>query len=219
MTTLVKYCAKTFNQAPVLGVPHALTNNALTHWGRVTHICISHYLNQWWNIDNFNRNSNILIEENVIESVVCEMAAILSRSRCGKQTMFEGGREVKNPSDSLLLVVRLLMENRLFSCGKLMAKASVKWKHFYIFWGMSEWVIKFNGLSGDSGQRGPYSPYKPCNHSLYIGIIIFPHLTHNLQATIYFKKKDIKKDTKKVRAPIKLTCHWRWQLYISLQLF
>ena len=33
-----------------------------------------------------------------------------------------------------------------------------------------EWVIRFNGLSGDSGQRGPYSPYKPCNHSLYIGI-------------------------------------------------
>ena len=29
---------------------------------------------------------------------------------------------------------------------------------------MSEWVIKFNGLSGDNGQQGPYSPYKPCNH-------------------------------------------------------
>ena len=29
---------------------------------------------------------------------------------------------------------------------------------------MSEWVIKLDGLSGDSGQRGPY---KPCNHSLY----------------------------------------------------
>ena len=29
---------------------------------------------------------------------------------------------------------------------------------------MSEWVIKFNGLSGDNGQRGPYSSYKPCNH-------------------------------------------------------
>ena len=23
-----------------------------------------------------------------------------------------------------------------------------------------QWVIKFNGLSGDSGQQGPYSPYK-----------------------------------------------------------
>ena len=42
--------------------------------------------------------------------------------------------------------------------------------------GVSEWVIKFNGLSGDSGQRGPCSPYKPCNHSLYIEIIIFPHI-------------------------------------------
>ena len=43
-------------------------------------------------------------------------------------------------------------------------------------------MIKFNGLSGDSGQPGPYSPYKPCNHSLQIGIIIFPHIdTHNMR--------------------------------------
>ena len=57
-----------------------------------------------------------------------------------------------------------------------------------------EWVIKFNSLSGDSGHRGPYSPYKPCNHSLYIGIIIFPHIDNtNQRATINFKKKGIKK--------------------------
>ena len=46
----------------------------------------------------------------------------------------------------------------------------------------SEWVIKFNGLSGDSGQRGPYSRYKPCNHSLYIEDIIFPNID-NTQST------------------------------------
>ena len=39
-----------------------------------------------------------------------------------------------------------------------------------------EWVIQFNGLSENSGQRGPYSPHKPCNYSLYIGIVIFPHI-------------------------------------------
>ena len=42
-----------------------------------------------------------------------------------------------------------------------------------------EWVFKFNGLCGDSGQWGPY---KPCNHSLYIGIIIFPNID-NTQST------------------------------------
>ena len=47
---------------------------------------------------------------------------------------------------------------------------------------VSEWVIKLNGLSGDDGQRGPYSSYKPCNHSLYTGIIIFPHID-NPQST------------------------------------
>ena len=84
---------------------------AVTHWGRKTHICVtkltsigsdnglppswtapSHYLNQCWNIVNwslrnklqwkFNRNSNIFIHENAIESVVCEMAAIFSQPQC-----------------------------------------------------------------------------------------------------------------------------------------
>ena len=60
-----------------------------------------------------------------------------------------------------------------------------------------EWVIKFNGLSRDSRQWGPYRPYKLCNHSPYIGIIIFPHIDNDnpqSQATIYFKTKDIKKE-------------------------
>ena len=32
---------------------------------------------------------------------------------------------------------------------------------------MFQWVIIFNGLSGDSRQRGPYSLYKPWLHGLY----------------------------------------------------
>ena len=36
--------------------------------------------------------------------------------------------------------------------------------------------IKFISLFGDRGHWGPYSPYKLCNHNLYIGIIIFPHI-------------------------------------------
>ena len=52
----------------------------------------NHYLNQWWNIVNwtlrnklqwnFNRNSNIFIQENALENVVCEMASILSLPQC-----------------------------------------------------------------------------------------------------------------------------------------
>ena len=89
------------------------TKHDLTHWGRVTHICVgkltiigsdndlspsqaapSHYLNQCWNIVNltlgnklqwnFNRNWNILIPENAFEYIVCEMASILSRPQCVK---------------------------------------------------------------------------------------------------------------------------------------
>ena len=67
----------------------------LTHWGRVTHICVSklfmlgsdksHYLKQCWIMIywtlriklqwNFNRNSNIFIEENPFQNVVWKMTA------------------------------------------------------------------------------------------------------------------------------------------------
>ena len=97
----------------------SLTCIYLTNWGRVTHICVSnltiigsdyglsapsHYLNQCWNFVywtlrnklqwNFNWNSNIFIQENAFESVVWEMAAILSRPQCVKD-----GREVCSLND------------------------------------------------------------------------------------------------------------------------
>ena len=57
-------------------LPFCLGLNVLTHWGRVTHICVgtptktpSHYLNQWWNIVNLNlRNKlkwNISLNSNI----------------------------------------------------------------------------------------------------------------------------------------------------------
>ena len=91
-----------------------LKSAPLTHWGRVTHICVgklghhcfrqwlgacsapSHYLNQCWNIVNWtlrnklqwnlNRNSIIFIQENAFENVVWKMAAILTRPQCVKRT-------------------------------------------------------------------------------------------------------------------------------------
>ena len=64
------------------------SDNGLSPWPP------SHYLNQCWNIVNwtlrkklqwnFNRNSNIFIEENMFENVVCEMSTIFSRPRCVK---------------------------------------------------------------------------------------------------------------------------------------
>ena len=40
----------------------------------------------------------------------------------------------------------------------------------------SEWLSLLAFLN--PGHQGPYSPYKLCNHSLHIGIIIFPHIDH-----------------------------------------
>ena len=83
---------------------------SITHWDRETHICISklchlwfrlwqvtcsapsHHLTQCWLRVNWNPgneiqwntnpNSNIFVQENAFENVVCEMAAISSRPQC-----------------------------------------------------------------------------------------------------------------------------------------
>ena len=75
----------------------------LTHWGRVTHICVSkqtilgsdnglapgrHQAIIWTNAGILlirtlgTRNSYIFIQENVFENVVRKLAAILSRPQC-----------------------------------------------------------------------------------------------------------------------------------------
>ena len=67
------------------------------HWLRlwlVAWSAPSHYQNQCWNIVNktlrnniqwnFNRKSNIFIEENTFENVVCEMLFFSSRPQCVK---------------------------------------------------------------------------------------------------------------------------------------
>ena len=88
---------------------HVYKYQMLTHWGRVMHICVRNLtitgsdnglspdrrqaiiltnagilligpLGLHW---NFNRNSNIFIQENALEDGVCEMASIiLSRPQC-----------------------------------------------------------------------------------------------------------------------------------------
>ena len=82
----------------------------ITHWGQMTHICVDKLTiigsdnglaprrrqaiiwTSSWNIANwtlanklqrhFYWNSNIFIQENAFENVVCQMAAILSRPQC-----------------------------------------------------------------------------------------------------------------------------------------
>ena len=68
-------------------IARAISN--LTHWGRVTHICISKIIIigsdiVYWTLRiklqwNLNRKSYIFIQKNVFENVVCNMASISSR--------------------------------------------------------------------------------------------------------------------------------------------
>ena len=55
-----------------------------------------------------------------------------------------------------------------------------EWVSEWVGGWVSEWVSERASerasLTVFLGQRTPCGPYKPCNHSLYIGIIIFPHI-------------------------------------------
>ena len=72
-----------------------MVNSLLYEW--CTFPWLYHYLNQWCNIVNWtlgnklqwnlNRNSNIFIEENTFENVVCEMLFISSRPQCVKGSL------------------------------------------------------------------------------------------------------------------------------------
>ena len=103
------------SQLEVMGNVFILSINhipILTHWSRVTHICVSKLTNIgsdnglppsrrqaiistkcWYIVNwslgnkfqwNLNQNQYIFIQENAFESVVCEMAAILSQPQCVK---------------------------------------------------------------------------------------------------------------------------------------
>ena len=55
--------------------------NVLTHWGRVTHICVSKItiIGSDNGLSPGRRQAIIWTNENVLENVICEMASILSR--------------------------------------------------------------------------------------------------------------------------------------------
>ena len=50
----------------------------------------------------------------------------------------------------------------------------IAWKIIDSEW-VSEWVIKFDGISGDSRQQGPYSPYKRVILAYTIDLILDTH--------------------------------------------
>ena len=113
------------------------------HWFRswlAVEQATSHYLNQCWNIVNwilenklqwdFNRNSNIFIQENAVQNVVCKMASILSRPQCVKCISLKS---------NLNLLVKLLslsiyIEKVWCVCCHLMG--SLVFKYYCYLWGL-----------------------------------------------------------------------------------
>ena len=99
----------------------------------------SHYLNQCWTIVNwtfrnklqwnFNRNSNIYIQEIAFENVVCKMASILSRPQWVKHS------RLVSHLPSWVSGLNQTGYQPVIECYKL-------WKWFVVFIMGLNWVIK-----------------------------------------------------------------------------
>ena len=118
---------------------------SLTHWGRVTHICVgkqtiigsdnglspgrrqAFYLNQCRNIVNWNlgnklqwkfiQNSNIFIQENAFENVVRKLVAILPQPQCVNGALWHSA-EI-NIAAGVWWVWKLYFENYCISQGTM----------------------------------------------------------------------------------------------------
>ena len=116
------------------------SHHCLRYW-RVVWPAPSHYLKQYWNIVNwtiwskfqwnFNRNSNILIHENELESVVCKMASILSRpqwvnttclTHWGRMTQIYASKQITIGSDNVW--------SHIFIEKIHLKMSSAKWRQF-----------------------------------------------------------------------------------------
>ena len=147
-----------------------LVEMLLTHWGWVTHICVS-------KLTSIASDNGLSPGQR--QAIIWNTAGILFIGPLG--TNFS----------------EILIEIQTFSLKKIRLKmSSAKCCSFRLglnvltHWPLAEREreIKFIGLFENRGHRGPYSPYKPFNHNLYIGIIIFPHID-NPQSTGYNQPK------------------------------
>ena len=79
---------------------------------------------QW----NFNRTSNIFIEENTFENVVCEMSSILSRPQCVKERLQISSHDIS------LKITNLKLQLHLPGTRDIFAWFCPPWEHHYLLW-------------------------------------------------------------------------------------
>ena len=131
------WCSKNNNKARDIEIKSDLKQNmqtlnqsetdhiriALTHQGRVTHMCVSkiscHWLNDGWLVINchltnilqcnINKNAMIYIEENTFEMIVCRISVILFQPEVASMLM----SSTPKPDIMCLLLCMLMLTSKL----------------------------------------------------------------------------------------------------------
>ena len=130
------------------------------HWFRywlVAWSAPSHYQNQCWNIVNetlrnklqwiFSHNSNIFIQENAFESVVCEKAAFLSRPQCVKPILRKPWYDmsfVKSEINTFFWGFYSLTHwgrDKMDAVSQTTGSNAFSWMKMYWFWLKFHWTL------------------------------------------------------------------------------
>ena len=136
-----------------------------------------HYLKQCWNIVNWTlRNklqwnfiwiSNIFIQENAFESVICEMAAILSRPQCVKLCFL-----------TLIILHDGILQARIINT-KVASKMCEEYHAGHVFYCSFTCNISFNWLWPWFYDLSQYTlPDKSLNTTWYFTGSIYPKFTN-----------------------------------------
>ena len=144
----------------------------ITHWGRVTHLCVgnltingsdtglspapSHYLNQCWNIVNWtpgnklqwnlNRNLYIFIQENALENIVWKIAAILSRPQCDNKRPHAGNCRIFCFYCHRYVTYDTEAQTNMAAQGRLYFKNIFLYEVFEFSYKLNEWLLFCNTI-------------------------------------------------------------------------
>ena len=178
---------------------HDVQLSQLTHWGRVTHICVIQWsmvqimacrlvgakplFEPYWNIVNLNlrnkfqwnlkQNSCIFIHEKAFENVVCKISAILSGPHVLTVPTFPS-RSIGYPNISLWSFAPATFQEMLWQFQRLLSNSTIpdqKWMGFNVVKSFI-WLVQPLHLSSIHRVAEMFIPYKVTKQTSSSSVVI-----------------------------------------------
>ena len=153
---------------------------------------------QWY----FNRNSNIFIQENVLQNVVCEMVSILSRPQCVKNLLKQDGGKQGNNQGTNGSSIRVEAGSDKI---KRDLKSSIMSSHTTLGINLIRLYLRINGnclTSQTQWNYGNWEPWRPkVTKAWQVALWVLPLNVRSIRLVVSANAKErlFKSKTKKGR--------------------